>query len=138
MASYKAHYSEHEKRVFSKRLRQLMVDQGINGAELARKASQYREGEMPRQLISQYLNGTTIPDQVNLNALAKAFKIPAAYLLQKPQHLATGEVEVALPSEKQNVGYSMDDSGAMKLNIVATVPREIGQQIIALLQQAGH
>lgn len=137
MASQVAHYSPSEKRQFSRVLRQLMMDQGLNGAELARKASQYREGDMPRQLISTWLKGGTVPDQINLMALAKALKVPPTRLLPKPQHLPNGEIEAAFSEPTRVVNYSWVGD-KMQLNIRADVSVEIGHKVLNLLRKVGH
>ncbi|MGZ6725289.1 MAG: helix-turn-helix domain-containing protein [Solirubrobacteraceae bacterium] len=138
MATYRAKYSKEERRVFAEKLRRLILEKGMQGAELARKASKYREGEMPRQLISQYLNGTTIPDEVNLRALEKALDCPTDYLLPRPHKMAPGEIDKAPPKTEQDLRVRVVEGGMMEISFSGTVPRDIGWQIMTLLEKSGH
>lgn len=138
MATYRANYTATEKRIFAQKLKKLMLDQGITGAELARKASKYREGEMPRQLISQYVNATTMPDEVNLRAIERALDAPRDYLMPRPHGTAPGEMDTAPPATEQELRMRLIEGGQMELTFSGTVSREIGRQIMDLLQKAGH
>lgn len=59
---------------FGRRLMALMLKEGINQSELARRAG------LGRDSISGYVNGRNFPDPKNANALAQVFGIPVEQL----------------------------------------------------------
>lgn len=138
MANYRASYSANEKRVFAEKLKRLILEQGLTGAEVARKASKHRPTAMPRQLISQYVNGTTIPDEANLRALEKALDAPKDYLLPRPHKLAPGETDTTPPETEQDLRVQVVEGGMMRISFTGFVPRAIGWEIMQLLEKAGH
>lgn len=140
MPTYRAKYSKAERLEFARKLKQAMLERGITGAELARKASKYRDdgSEMPRQLISQYVNATTIPDEVNLMCLERALDMPKGYLLTRPHGVAPGEIDKSPPKTEQDLRVRVVEGGKMEISFSGTVPRDIGWQIMTLLEKGGH
>ena len=80
------------KEEFARQLYRLMVERGWRQADLARKA------DLPRNAISVYLRGASLPSPENLNALAKA-------LDTKPDALLPNYTESAI--EKDNPEIDM-------------------------------
>ena len=70
----------YEKSVFAERLYKIMDERGENCTSLARKLS---ERNIPtfRQTISQYLNGSSGPDNVKLSAIAELLNVSCDWLL---------------------------------------------------------
>jgi transcriptional regulator with XRE-family HTH domain len=60
---------------FARRLYKLMIDKGWRQADLARHAG------LPRNAISVYLRGASLPNPESLKALAKAFDMEPGLLL---------------------------------------------------------
>jgi transcriptional regulator with XRE-family HTH domain len=135
MANYRASYTTQEKQAFAATLRKLMLEKGLNGAELARRASAQLSKPMGRQSITNYLNGTTIPEEAALRALAKALGVAARDLLPRPHNLAPGELETAPATPNLDVRYTIQ-GGKMRLMLTAEVPAEIGWQIVNLLKES--
>ena len=70
------------KQEFGRRVYRLMLDRGWNQSELARQA------DLPRDSISVYVRGVSLPTPGSLEKLAKAFDMDPAELL--PNHTELG------------------------------------------------
>ncbi len=68
------------KQEFGKRLYKLMLSKGWTQSELARRA-----GNMPRDSVSVYIRGKSLPTPLNLQKLAKALGVKEEELL--PNHI---------------------------------------------------
>lgn len=138
MASFKAKYTEAERKAFGQLLRQLMSDKGVTGADLARRANKHiTSGKgMDRSMISWYLNGRSIPTPVSLTAIAKVLEVDPQLMLprdhsQKPGE-AAGPVSAA---NEQDVRMSLGAGNTMHLMINTHLPAEIGWKVIELVKE---
>ena len=138
MANYRATYTAAEKRLFADKLRKAMVDKGWNGAELARRISKHLPSPTPRQSVSSWLIGASIPEEANLRAIEKTLDIPAGHLLPRPHKLAPGEPDTTPAGEQQDVRMALIGDGKMRLVLTVEVPQSVGWQILELLKAAGH
>lgn len=67
---------------FARRLQRLLVDRAWNQSELARRAALHMDdGKFGRDNVSGYVRGLSLPGPIRLNALCKAFGVPADALL---------------------------------------------------------
>lgn len=137
MANYRASYTAAEKKLFSDRLRKEMMERGWRGAELARRVSQHLPKPIPRQSVSSYLTGISIPEEATLHAIEKVLGLPHNTMLPRPHRLAPGEVDTSTPIQ-QDVRMALAEDGKMRLTLAVEVPQSIGWQIINLLREAGH
>lgn len=78
------------KQEFAKRLYQLMLKKGWNQSELARQAN------LPRDSISTYMRGRSLPTPQNLMALAKCLGVSQGELLPNQIESAIDEDSPAL------------------------------------------
>lgn len=138
MATYRASYSASEKRLFADRLRKAMLEQGLRGAELARRASKHLPKPIPRQLISSWVTGASIPEEPNVRALEKALDIPPGFLLPRPHNTAPGEPSPAPDVRDNDVRMSLVGDGKMRLTLSVEVSQATGWEILNLLKQEGH
>lgn len=84
------------KQEFARRLYKLMMARGWRQSELARRAG------LPRDSISTYVRGKSLPSPQNLLALAKALDM-------KPEDILPNHMESALENE-DNPAFSMVQS----------------------------
>lgn len=137
MPSFKAKYTEAERKTFGVLLRQLMRDKGITGADLARRASKHLSSGkgMDRSMISWYVNGRSVPAPTTLAAIAKVLEVDPQLMLprdhsQKP-HEAAGP---AVASSGQDVRMSLEAGNSMHLMINTHLPTDVGWKIIELIK----
>lgn len=66
---------DHKKSLFSTRLKKIMVEKNVKAIELANNIG------VSKQLISQYLNGKSIPRADTLSKISSYFKVKESWLL---------------------------------------------------------
>lgn len=111
------------KQEFGKRLYTLMLDRGWHQSELARRSG------LPRDSISVYVRGKSLPTPQSLAALAKTFGIPAEELL--PNHIESAIDEDA-PAFEMKVSPNAPLVAWVRLNRLVTVRTAL--QIAELLE----
>lgn len=89
------------KQEFARRVYKLMIARGWTQSELARQSG------LPRDSISVYVRAKSLPTPTSLQALAKAFGMPAEELL--PNHL-----EHAMDEENPAFSMQVSDSNPNK------------------------
>lgn len=109
---------------FADRLYQLMDDRNWTQSELARQAG------IERDSVSRYVHRKNLPDQVNLNKMAEAFKMSPEDLLPNYSILAI-DIDDEDPAIEMRVVDS-DPTRAL-LIIRREVPTIIAAKVIALL-----
>jgi transcriptional regulator with XRE-family HTH domain len=137
MANYRASYTAQEKKLFASKLRQLMIEKGLKGAELARRVSKYLPKPIVRQSVSSYLAGASIPEEPTLRGLERALDVPPGILLPRPHKTAPGEATVEEASTHE-ARMALTAGGKMRLMLNVEVPQSIGWQILKLLEEVGH
>lgn len=85
------------KKEFGRRVYNLMMARGWNQSELGRQA------DLPRDSISTYIRGKTLPTPQKLEALAKALNV-------KPEELLPNHTESAI--DEENPAFEMKVSGS--------------------------
>lgn len=139
MPSFKAKYTESERKVFGGLLRTLMRDKGITGADLARRASKHLDSGkgMDRSMISWYVNGRSVPAPTTLAAIAKVLEVDPQFML--PRDHSQKPNEAAGPASahfnEQDVRMSLEPGGTMHLMINKRLPTEVGWKIIELIKE---
>jgi transcriptional regulator with XRE-family HTH domain len=113
------------KEQFGKRLYRLMVQKGWSQSELGRQSG------LPRDSISVYIRGKSLPTDKSLAALAEALGVPAEELL--PNH-----VESAIESNNPmiDVKISPNAPGTALLRINALLPSDVALAIQKLVLDA--
>jgi len=136
MANYKAKFTPQEKRAFGERLRRLMLEKEMSGADVARAASKHLRKALTRQLMSSYVSGVTIPNETNLGAIEKALSVPTGTLLMRDRRRASGAPPPPDTASK-NVNMTMTPDGKMHLILNVEVPQATGRKIMELLWSEG-
>lgn len=100
------------KQEFGKRLYNLMLRKGWHQSELARQA------DLPRDSISVYIRGRSLPTPLNLRQLAAALDVT-------PEELLPNYVESAIdddqPSLELKVSPNMPDQAWLRINRLVSV-----------------
>jgi transcriptional regulator with XRE-family HTH domain len=138
MASFKAKYTEAERKAFGQLLRQLMTDKGVTGADLARRANKYiSSGKgMDRSMISWYVNGRSVPTPVSLSAIAKVLDVDPQLMLPRAHSQKPGEAAGPVgPTSNQDVRMSLESGNMMHLMLNRRLPAEVGWKIIELIKE---
>jgi transcriptional regulator with XRE-family HTH domain len=111
------------KEEFARRLYKLMLDRGWRQADLARQA------DLPRNAISVYMRGASLPTPNNLEKLAQAFDM-------KPETLLPNYTESAIERDnpEMEMRVSPGDSSKAWLRINRLVHTSTAVKILALLE----
>ncbi|NKD45373.1 helix-turn-helix transcriptional regulator [Haematospirillum jordaniae] len=96
------------KQEFGKRLYRLMLAKGWHQSELARQAG------VPRDAVSVYIRGKSLPTPVNLQKLADAIGLPAEELL--PNHAEGAIDEDELPAFEMKVSSGAPNMAWVRVN----------------------
>lgn len=96
------------KQEFGKRLYRLMLAKGWHQSELARQAG------VPRDAVSVYIRGKSLPTPVNLQKLAGALGLPAEELL--PNHAEGAIDEDELPAFEMKVSSGAPNMAWVRVN----------------------
>ena len=120
----------HAKTAFARRLNHELLLRGMNGSDLARRASSYMpEGKhVSRDNISNYLRGLHLPGRVNLNAIARALSLEPSYLLPDRANKRI---------TREQPEFSMRDIGNGKvfLRVNQEVPFDVAARIASILAE---
>lgn len=100
------------KQEFGKRLYNLMIRKGWHQSELARQSG------LPRDSISVYIRGKSLPTPTSLPALALALGISTEELL--PNHIE-GAIDEDHPSMEFKVSPNAPDKAWLRVNRLVTV-----------------
>jgi len=95
------------KQEFGRRLYQLMLARGWNQSELARKA------DLPRDSVSTYIRGRTLPTPKSLQAMADALGVTPADILPNSIESAVDE---DMPSIEMRVSTSAPSMAWLRVN----------------------
>lgn len=112
------------KQEFARRLYQLMLAKGWNQSELGRQAG------LPRDAISVYMRGKSLPTPQNLKALAEAFGISEIELL--PNHTEAA-IDEDMPAFELRVSVSSPNMAWLRVNRLVSL--STGVKIAELLEQ---
>ncbi len=116
-------------KAFATRLTRLMAAKSWTGADLAREASKHmpRGKEMGRHLPSAYMRGLNYPNDVNLEAIAKALGVPKLDLVPESAMLDGG-----VPNF---VNVSSTGSGMARLTIDTEIDEDSAMKIMKLVRE---
>src|SRR5690242_2615855 len=105
MPTFRARYTELEKKALGLLLRKPVIEKGVNGAELARKASLHvPSGKViGRDNISWYLNGRSMPTPIYLAAIAKVLEVDPQFLIPRDHAQKPGELPPPADAPEQDV-----------------------------------
>ncbi|MDI1263913.1 MAG: helix-turn-helix transcriptional regulator [bacterium] len=108
---------------FARRLYKLMLDKGWRQADLARAA------DLPRNAISVYLRGASLPNPESTKALAKAFGI-------EPGELLPNYTESAIERDNPELEFRVSPADPKKawLRVNRLVMMSTAVKIMALLE----
>lgn len=118
-----------ERVAFAERLKKLMLDRGWNQSDVARQAGRYIDGGMGRDSVSAYVRAISLPNQTQLNGLAKAFGVEPEALVPSAGIAAREPVGMV---EMKNA-----DNGMVWLRIHQQIPFAKALQIMQILQDVG-
>jgi transcriptional regulator with XRE-family HTH domain len=138
MANYRANYTTQEKKAFAERLRKLMLEHHMAGADLARRVGTRLGRPFARQTVSSYLTGISIPEEATLQAIAEVLNVPSSILVPRPHRQAPGEPPPVDPAPTRDVRMTLIGGGKMALMLNVEVEQETGWKILELLKEAGH
>lgn len=108
--------------VFSKKLHELASAKGWHQSEIARQA------DLPRDSISVYWRGKSLPTDKSAKKLANAFGISVDELMPRGAVGLPSDVEVEVDEAKPNY---------VTLKIHQRVPLSVARQILEILDSAG-
>ena len=111
------------KQDFGKRLYQLMLQKGWNQSELARQA------DLPRDSISVYIRGKSLPTPLSLQKMADAFGIAPEELL--PNHIESA-IDEDIPAIEMKVSPNAPDVAWLRINRLVTTATAL--KIMEMLQ----
>lgn len=137
MASYKAGYTEVEKKAFGRQLRKLMTEKGLTGAELARRATDKLKApgkKIGRDNISWYLCGRSMPTPLYLNAIAAVLDVNPQFLVPRDHAQAPGEPPPADVVAGNDIRMNLQPNGEMHLMLNIHVPRALGWKILQMIE----
>jgi transcriptional regulator with XRE-family HTH domain len=100
------------KQQFGKRVYQLMLSKGWRQSELARQSG------LPRDSISVYVRGKSLPTPTSLAALAKALGVAPEELL--PNHIE-GAIDADMPAIEMKVSPNAPNIAWLRVNRLVTV-----------------
>ena len=100
------------KQEFGKRLYNLMLARGWHQSELSRRAG------LPRDSISVYIRGKSLPTPTSLQALAEALSVKAEELL--PNHIESA-IDEDTPSMEVKVSPNAPDKAWLRVNRIVSV-----------------
>ena len=123
---------------FARRVTELMIEKGWNQSALARRAAAHLPNQrMDRQLISSYLKGSHLPQQVRLEAIAKALGVKPYDLISSPdvEWIGGKPTHTQRVSEDQASSASMESAsgGKIRIKIDRELDAETALQIMALI-----
>lgn len=112
------------KQEFGRRLYTLMIGRGWHQSELARRSG------LPRDSISVYVRGKSLPTPLSLQALARAFDM-------EPKDLLPNQVESAIdedmPALEMKVSPNMPNSAWLRVNQLVSIRTAVA--VIELLER---
>lgn len=112
------------KQEFGRRLYSMMITRGWHQSELARHAG------LPRDSISVYVRGKSLPTPASLAALARALEV-------KPQDLLPNHIESAIdedmPALEMKVSPNMPNSAWLRVNQLVSIKTAVA--VIELLER---
>ena len=111
------------KQEFGRRLYNLMIAQGWNQSELARRA------DLPRDSISTYIRGRVLPTPKSLACLAKALNMQTVDLLPNAAESAFDE---DVPSLEMRVSTSAPNMAWVRVNRL--LPLSTAAKIIEIIE----
>ena len=136
MPTFRAKFTEVEKKAFGRKLRQLMADKGLSGADLARQASRHIPSgkTMGRDTISWYLTGRSMPTPPYLTAIAKVLDIDPQFLVPRDHAQRPGEMPPPTPAPENDVRMTMSGDGMMHLMLNTHLPRDLGWKVLQMIE----
>lgn len=136
MASFRANYTEAEKKAFGRMLRKMIDDRGLTGAELARQATRkLPSGKViGRDNISWYLTGRSMPTPPYLKAIAAVLEVSPEFLIPRNHAQKPGEAAPATDDTENDIRMSLGANGTMHLMLNIHVPRELGWKILQMVE----
>lgn len=100
------------KQEFAKRLYTLMIKKGWHQSELARQSG------LPRDSISVYMRGKSLPEASNAQALAKALGVPFEQLM--PNHVESA-IDADMPALEMKVSPNAPNAAWIRVNRLVTL-----------------
>lgn len=136
MATFRANFTAVEKKVFGQKLRKMMADKGLSGADLARQASIHlpKDKTIGRDNISWYLTGRSMPIPTYMAAIAKVLEIDPQFLLPRDHSQKVGEAPPPVASPEHDVRMAIGANGEMHLMLNIHLPRELGWKLLQIVE----
>lgn len=137
MPSYKAQYTDEERRLFGRRIAQLINEKGWNNSELATRASRHMSNGkvIGRDAISRYVNGVSVPTPLHLEALAHALGATPSLLLPRAHNQARNEPPPPPDAEPDVLRTSERSDGRIHIQLDRYVPWAEAQKILEILRE---
>lgn len=111
------------KQEFGKRVYQLMLSRGWNQSELGRQSG------LPRDSISVYIRGKSLPTPQSLEALARAFNVDPSEIL--PNHVESA-IDEDTPSLEMKVSPNAPNQAWLRVNRLVSIKTAV--KVVELLE----
>lgn len=111
------------KQQFGQRVYEAMLERGWNQSELARQA------DLPRDSISVYIRGRSLPSALNLQKLAKALDVEPSDLLPSR---TMNPIDHDFPSIQLQVSTRSPDTAFLRINRI--VPLKTAIRVVSMLE----
>jgi transcriptional regulator with XRE-family HTH domain len=112
------------KQEFGKRLYRLMMAKGWRQSELARQA------DLPRDSVSTYIRGKTLPTPLSLQKLADALGVASEELLP---NVVEGAIDEDIPSLEMKVSPNAPETAWLRVNRAVSLKTAL--EIMRLLEE---
>lgn len=111
------------KQEFGKRVYQLMLSRGWSQSELGRQSG------LPRDSISVYIRGKSLPTPQSLEALARAFNVDPSEIL--PNHIESA-IDEDTPSLEMKVSPNAPNQAWLRVNRLVSIKTAV--KVVELLE----
>lgn len=144
MATYRAKYTAAERKEIGQKVRRLMTDRGMTGAELARQATMHlpvtsgKKKPVGRDTISWCLTGRSLPEPPTWNAMGRALGTDLNLILPRSHSQKKGELVSDIEPSRERQDFSVKPDGTMDITLVMNVPRAAGLEIMELAMKHGQ
>lgn len=117
---------------FGRALQKRITDKNWNQSDMAREAAKFMPNKkFPRDNISQYIRGLTLPGPVRLKALARALNC-------KPEELLPVRSTETIDAKSPPLDARWLGDGNVWLRVNQAVPEAVALDVLKLLRADGH
>lgn len=125
---------------FGKRLREILAEKGWSQADLARRASTLLPDpgrDIGRDMISNYINGVTLPRADSLHAIAKALDMSPKDLLSDEAPIIARAVGSGRPlTDRRLLRVEEVGDGTVLVAFNRVLPGPVADRVVAALVKA--